>query len=190
MLSGCSSLKTHSWVNPEFQEHSIGKTAVLATFEDEYLAGQFEAIFAERLRNFVPAVSLRAAVTNFTELDKKQIENLLKRNQVQTLIVTHRVGSVDRTQLVPYGVSYQTYATSSGSCSTYCSSYQLDEAAASFLDNTIETSIFDVRSGKMVWSGLKEVYSFNSKASNMERVVDGIVWDLEARGMLKATMVF
>lgn len=190
LVCGCSTRKSHSWVNPEFEEHSIGKTAVVVLFEDEYLSAEFEAAFAERLRDFVSAVSMRSAVTDIEKLDKEQIENLLKENQVQTLVVTHRVGEVSRDQLVPYGISYQAYATSSGSCYTYCSSYQLDETVDSFTDNTVETSFFDVNSGKLIWSGLKEVYSFNSKTSNMKRIINDVIWDLEANGMIEATMVY
>lgn len=190
LLNGCSTARSHSWSNPEYESHSLGKTAVMATFEDEYLSGEFEATFAQRLRDFVPAVSLRSAVENFGALDKDQVENLLTENRVNTLVVVRRVSSTGCSQLVPYGVSYQTTIGQSGSCYTYCSSFQLDETVASFTDNTVETSIFDVASGELMWSGMKEVYDFNSKASNMERVIDEAVWALEETGMLKATMVY
>jgi len=190
LLAGCTSSKNVAWTSPGFKGHSIGKTVVLATFEDEYLSREFEAVFAQRLRDYVPAVSLRADVENTDKLDRKGVEKLLKQNQVKTLVVTHLVNSSQHTQLVPYGVSYQTYATATDDCYTYCSSYQLDENVESFSENTIETSLFDVATGKLIWSGLFGVYDFNSKNSNMEKVVNNTVWDLEQQGMLKANMVY
>lgn len=190
LLLGCNTPKTESWSNPAFKDHDIGKTVVMATFEDPYLSGEFEAVFAQRLRDFVPAVSMHADVKNIDDLDKENVDDLLKQNHVKTLIVTRRVSSVNRDQLVPYGVSYQTYVDETDSTFVYCSSYQPDESVDSFLENSIETTLFEVSSGELIWSGLREVYDFNSKLSNMKSIVREVIRDLEADGMIKATMVY
>lgn len=190
LLFGCATSKTHSWTNPEYADHSIGKTIVMATFEDEFVSTEYEVMFATHLLDHVSAASMHQDVKNLNQLDKKTLDALLKQNKVKTLIVTHVVSSTDRSQLVPYGASYQAYGSQSGSCYTYCASFQLDESVDSFMENAIETSIFDVNSGALIWSGLKQVYDFNSKEENMEKVIQDVIRDLENDGMLNATYGF
>jgi uncharacterized protein YggL (DUF469 family) len=184
-LSGCVTAKTESWSNPDYKGQSIGKTIVLATFEDNFINTEYEVMFAENLLDFVSAASMHQDVKNLDQMDKKSVGALLKQNQVKTLIVTHQVSAVDRSQLVPYGVSYQAYGTGSDSFYTYCGSYQFDNQVDSFMENAIETTVFDVDSGTLVWSGIKEVYDFNSKRDNMKKVIRDIIRDLEKEGMLK-----
>lgn len=178
-------MKNESWVNPAFDSHSIGKTIVLATFEDKFLCAEYESTFAQRLLDYVPAASMHADVKNIDTLDKHALENLLKENSVQTLIITHVLDVENRSQLVPYGVSYVSYVGDYGSYYTECNSIQLDESADSFTEIYLETTVFDVNSEKLIWSGRNEVYDFNSKTSNMKKVIDGVIWDLEKYGMLK-----
>lgn len=182
---GCATWKTQSWTNPDFKDHSIGKTIVMATFDDKILCGEYETIFAQRLLSYVPAASMHADIKNVEKLDKTALENLLKENRVQTLIITRVLNVADRSQLVPYGVSYVSYVGDYGSYYTVCTSIQPDESVDSFTEIYLETNVFDVNSEKLIWSGRKQVYDFNSNASNMEKVMDEVMWDLEKYGMLK-----
>jgi calcineurin-like phosphoesterase len=187
-LFGCATSKNKSWINPDFKDQTIGKTIVLATFEDKFLCAEYETTFARRLLDYVPAASMHADVKNVDTLDKKALENLLKENSVQTLIVTHVLNIANRSQLVPYGVSYVSYVGDYSSYYTECISIQPDESVDSFTEIYVETTVFDVNSGKLIWSGRKQVYDFNSDASNMEKVIDGVIWDLERYGMLKESL--
>ncbi|MDF7799708.1 hypothetical protein P4C99_09535 [Pontiellaceae bacterium B1224] len=184
LLSGCASSNNTTWANSKFEDHSIGKTVVWATFEDDILSGAFEVQFTERLLDFVPAASMHNDVKNLNKMDKKSVDALLKKNKVETLIVTHVVSSENETQLVPYGVSYQSYGNQAASYAVYCSGYQVDNMTDSFMENAIETTLFDVNSGALIWSGLYEVYTFNSNTSNMKKVINDIIHSLEKDKML------
>jgi hypothetical protein len=184
LLSGCASSNNPTWTNPKFKDHSLGKTMVWATFEDDILSGEYEVLFTERLLDYVPAASMHNDVKGLSKMDKKSVDALLKENKVQTLIVTHVVSSENETQLVPYGVSYQTYSNQDASYYVYCSAFQADDAVVDFSENSIETTLFDVQSGVLMWSGVKDVYTFNSNTSNMKKVINDIIRDLEKDGML------
>ncbi|MDF7807460.1 hypothetical protein P4E94_08425 [Pontiellaceae bacterium B12219] len=184
LLSGCASSNNPTWANPKFKDHSLGKTMVWATFEDDILSGEYEVLFTECLLDYVPAASMHNDVKDLKTMNKKSVDALLKANSVQTLIVTHVVSSENEAQLVPYGVSYQTYGNQDASYYLYCSAFQLDNAVVNFTENSIETTLFDVKSGALIWSGLKEVYTFNSNTSNMKKVINDIIRELEKDGML------
>jgi hypothetical protein len=187
-LSGCASSNNTTWTNPKFKDHALGKTVVWATFEDTILSGEYEVLFTERLLDYVPAASMHNDVRDLKKMDKKSVDALLKKNNVKTLIVTHVVSSENEAQLVPYGVSYQTYAdqgvNQDASYYTYCSAFQLDNAVDNFTENSIETTLFDVNSGALIWSGIEGVYTFNSNTSNMKKVINDIIDDLKKDGML------
>ena len=184
LLSGCASSNNPTWTNPKFEDHSLGKTMVWATFEDAILSGEYEVLFTERLLDYVPAASMHNDVKDLSTMNKKSVDDLLKENKVQTLIVTHVVSSENEAQLVPYGVSYQTYGNQDASYYVYCSAFQTDDAVANFTENSIETTVFDVQSGALIWSGVKGVYTFNSNTSNMKKVINDIIRELEKDGML------
>lgn len=185
LLSGCSTSKTESWANPAFKDRSIGKTIVLATFEDRILRGEFEALFADRLLAYVSAASMHEDVKETDTLDKTALANLLKENQVDTLVLTHLMDATDRSQLVADGVTGVAYAGGYSDYYAYCCTYAVDYAVDDFMEYVLETSLFDVKTEALIWTGRKKVYDFNSSAANMKKVINDVIWDLEKEGMLK-----
>ena len=187
VLTSCQmrSAKQESWSNPEFKNHTLGKTMVLAISESEALCRQYEALFANELLAYVPAGSLHASQDVVGKIEKEALEALLTKNQVKTLIVTHVIDGKNRDELV--GIGYTASPYNSGYYGYYNYGYTLSANTAtvsSYMEFFLETNIYDVESKQLVWSGRKSVFDDRSDMANMEIIIKAVVKDLRRQNML------
>ena len=174
-FTGCKmrSPRQESWLNPAFKDHKIGKTIVLATAESDALCAQYEAFFVDRLLAYTEAGSLRASEAITGKIEKEQLEGLLKANGVDSIIVTSVLDGTSRDELVAIG--YQASPYDNGYWGYYNYGYTLSAnfaSVSSYMEFTLETNVYDVKTRQLVWSGRKAIYDDRSNPENMRIIVD------------------
>jgi hypothetical protein len=188
LLSGCmmKTAKQESWINPEFEGQSIGKTMVLATADSESICRQYEALFVEQLLPFVSAGSLHASQDLTGKIEEENLKALLKGNDVKTIIITGVLDGTQRDQIVTIGYNSTPY--SGGYWGHYNYGYSITANSATVsthMEYVLETNVYDVETEKLIWSGRKSIFDDRSNMQNMKIIISNVVKDLEKRRLLK-----
>jgi len=185
-LVGCSTVKMESWSDPAISERPIGKVMVVGIAQSETTCRMFENHFVEQLQNLgITAVSGHALIQPSGRITEAQIEEALASGGFDSILITRLAGEQSHSQYVQAGYEsvlpsyyddyhgYYAYSVINpvGYVDTY-TEYQL------------ETNLFDVKSGKMVWGGIKSVYDSSSKTSNIKTVVTAVIRNLERKKLL------
>jgi hypothetical protein len=190
LLSSCqmTSPKQVSWLNPDYTEYKFGKTSVLAMANSESRCLQYETMFVNALLPYVPAGSLHANYGISGEMDKDQLVSLLKDNKIKTLVVTMVLGETQIQQVAPIGYTPTMYTDDYWGYYNWGYTMMASEVnfgmVDSYMEYTLETNIYDVESGKLVWSGRKSVFDDRSDEKNMKVIIENVVRDVKKRGLL------
>jgi len=186
VLAGCSSLDIATWSDPSIGERPVGKVMVLAIAEEPTTCRMFEGHFVEELHaNGVDAVSGHAVLAAEGAVTREQLEAYLKEGGYDSLILTRLLSASVRNQVVHAGYTtsyppgfghyYDYYAFGVVEPVTYVDSY---------MEYRLETNLFDVPSGKMIWGGTMSVYDTSSAKQNIKKVVNGVIRDMEKKQLL------
>lgn len=188
LLSSCSTLKMKSWSDPAVGERPIGKVMILAVVESPTTCRLFEGYFVEKLiERGIDASSCHAVLQPTEEISKELLDEKLKADGYDSIIITRLLSEDSRSQVVHAGYSaspafpdyyshyHGFYSTSVISPVTYVDSY---------MEYRLETTLYDIRSEKMIWGGLKSVYDSSSESSNIRKVVTTVIDDLNRKNLL------
>ncbi len=185
LLASCSTVRIHSWMDPQFEGRTIGKTMVLGVAESDSISRQYEALFVERFTELgVEAKSLHALVQKTDPVSEEALVAALQEHNYDSIIVTRKLSETERQQAVTTGYypdhydSYYGYY-SYGYALTYNTAY-----VQSFVEFELETNLYDVKTKKLVWTGRKIVYDDRSDLTNMKGIIKGVVKDLKKKGLL------
>jgi hypothetical protein len=122
-------------------------------------------------------------------MDKDQLVTLLKDNKIKTLVVTMVLGETQIQQAAPIGYTPTMYTNDYWGYYNWGYTLMASEvnfgSVDSYMEYTLETNIYDVDSGKLVWSGRKNVFDDRSDEKNMKVVIGNVIRDLQKRGLLK-----
>lgn len=185
LLASCSTVKVHSWMDPQFEGRKIGKTMVLGMAESDSISRQYETLFMERLAELgIEASSLHASVQNTNPISEEDLVTALQVKGYNSIIVTRKLSETERQQAVTTGYypdHYNHYYGyySHGYALTYDTAY-----VQSFVEFELETNLYDVKTKKLVWTGRKIVYDDRSDLTNMKGIIKGVVKDLNKNGLL------
>jgi hypothetical protein len=185
LLASCSTVKIHSWMDPQFAGRSMGKTMVLGVADSDSLSLQYESLFVERLTELgIAANSLHASVQTTKQYTEEQLVGALKHHEYDSILVTRLLSETERQQVVNTGYYPSHYGNYWG---YYSHAYTLTYNTAyvqSFLEFELETNLYDVKTEKLVWTGRKIIYDDRSDLANMKGVIKGVVKDLSKKGLL------
>ena len=185
LLASCNTVKVHSWMDPQIEERSIGKTMVLGVAESDSISRQYEALFVEGLAEVgVAADSLHALVQKTDPVSEEVLVAALQEKGYDSILVTRNLSETERQQVVTTGYypdHYDNYYGyySYGYALTYNTAY-----VQSFVEFELETNLYDVNTKKLVWTGRTVVYDDRSDLTNMKGIIKGVVKDLGKKGLL------
>jgi hypothetical protein len=158
LFTGCLATEvTSTWKDPSYQG-SPKKVLVYALLKSEMqrrvLEDEFVAHFKYRGINAVPGYEV---FPGDEQVKKEALKEKLISEGFDTLLITRITGTrKEQVQVAAYQPSYygsyQGYY-SAGYSSSYASSYMVEDYYA-----TTETSLFDVASEKMIWSGVGDTW--------------------------------
>jgi len=185
LLTSCFTTKTQSWMNPKFEGRSLGKTMVLGMSVSESLSRQYETLFVEQLtERKIDANSLHSICPKAKTLDEETLVGTLQKNKFKSILVTRLLSEKERQQVVTTGY-YPSYYNdyygyySHGIGLGYNTAY-----VQSFVEFELETTLYDVQTKQLVWTGRKIVYDDRTDLTNMKKVVKGVLKDLGKKGLL------
>ena len=186
LLASCNTVKVHSWMDPQFEGRTIGKTMVLGVAESDSLSRQYEALFVERLAELgVEAKSLHALVQKTDPVSEEALVAALQEHGYDSILVTRQLSETERQQVVTTGHYPSHYG--GGYYGYYSHAYTLSYNTAtvqSFMEFELETNLYDVKTEKLVWTGRKIVYDDRTDLTNMKGIIKGVIKDLSKKGLL------
>ncbi len=185
LLASCNTAKMSSWVDPQFEGRTIGKTMVLGVADSDSLSRQYEALFVEYLTEAsVEAQSLHALVQKTDPVSEAALVAALQQKNYTSIIVTRKLSETERQQTFTTGYYPSHYGNYYG---YYSHAYTLSYNTAtvqSFLEFELETNLYDIKTKRLVWTGRNVVYDDRSDQSNMKAIIKGVVKDLEKKDLL------
>jgi hypothetical protein len=186
VLAGCSTLKIQSWSDPAISERPIGKVMVVGVAQSATTCRMFENHFVEQLQQQgITAVSAHGLIQPTEQITEAQIDEALATGAFDSILITRLAGEQSQSQYVQTG--YQSsFPSYYGHYHGYYASSVISPVG--YVDTVteyqLETNLFDVESGKMVWGGIKSVDDASSKTSNIKKVVTTVIRDLNRKKLL------
>jgi len=185
LLTSCFTAKTQSWMNPKFEGRSLGKTIVLGMSTSESLSRQYETLFVEQLtERGITASSLHTVCPTSKEIDEETLVNALQKNKFKSILVTRLLSEKERQQVITTGYYPSYYNNYYGYYSHGIGIGYNTAYVQNFIEFEIETTLYDVQTKQLVWTGRKIVYDDRTDRTNMKKVIKGVLKDLGKKGLL------
>ena len=191
VTSSCASRNkvVTEWKDPAYAARGGQKVVVMAVAENEISGRIWETEMAKQLAghgfNVVSGSSILG--TTGARPDSAAVATKISESGADLVIVT-RILAVDKeTTYVPGATMVAPSAYWNGYYGLYTHAYSALEAPGYVEQNTVvrlETSVFDVATGKLVWGGLSESFNPSSTESLAQNVTEKIVHRLEASGLI------
>ena len=193
-LAACASRNqvVSEWKDPAYAARSGQKVVVMAVAENEINGRIWESEMSKQLaaRGFTVVAGSAIMGTTGTRPDSAAVAQKVADAGADMVMVT-RVMAIDKeTNYVP-GTTYVTPgAYWNGYYGLFTHAYSAMETPGYIEQNTVvrlETTIFDVATGKLVWGGVSESFNPSSTASLAQNVSEKIVHRLERSGLIPAS---
>jgi hypothetical protein len=191
VTSSCASRNkvVTEWKDPAYAARGGQKVVVMAVAENEISGRIWETEMAKQLtsRGFNVIAGSSILGTTGARPDSAAVAAKIADSGADLVMVT-RVLAVDKeTTYVPGATVVAPGAYWNGYYGLYTHAYTALEAPGYVEQNTVvrlETSVFDVATGKLVWGGLSESFNPSSTESLAANVTEKIVHRLEASGLI------
>ena len=180
-LAACASTSLRdSWADPSYGGGPFHKLMVVGISAVPANRRVFEDIFATRLAaSGVEAIRSYQLLPQAGRIPERDLDAAAKQSSADGLLVVH-VHRVDtRTQVT----TVTTPVTGVGFYGFYSGWVAVPEVTQYELA-TVETNVFDVRTDRLVWSGITETINPTSVAAETPGFADVIIKALTARGLL------
>jgi hypothetical protein len=180
ILAACSKSKTTiplSWRNPDYGQTAFEKLFVIGVGENEGTRRLFEDTFAKALANEGAAAQASwGFLPQSTRLTEEQIRGALEGGGFDGVLIT-RLLSVDRQQEYVPPSTYTVPTPDYGYYGYYGTSYALVNEPGYFKTNTtfrLETNLYSVATGGLVWSGQSETLNPESLAEVIDSMTSAV----------------
>jgi hypothetical protein len=187
IATSCTTVKISSWMDPQFAGRTPGKTLVVGVAESESIRRRYEDMFVESLTSIgIDATASAATMPGEDLISESRMREHIAKSGAASVIVTRVLGEKDKVNysspaVYPshYGSYYGFYSASYG----YATS---PGYAFNYTETMLETTLYDVASGKLVWAGTKTITDDRSDKKNMTRVIEAVIEDLQKNELLPA----
>ena len=172
---------TETWKDPKFKSGPVSKILVIGVTENERVRRVFEKKFVKALRAAgAEAYSSYTVLHIAGELKKEDVLAAVKKVGADAVLITSLV-NVDQTEVFyrppPVGY-YDAYGLLYGISSR-------ENAMVGFDVNVVmNTSLYDARTEKLIWSTLAETKKARSKKELLEQLISAVVKKLRREKLL------
>jgi hypothetical protein len=184
LLSSCASTSLlTSWADPEAAGKGIDKCLVIGVSNNTVARRQFEDTFVAQLQKMgETAMPSYPLLPNAAEINEQTVAPIIDRNQIGHVLVVRVVDKKTVTTYVPpstttsyYGGYPSYYPSYYGSWSGYYGHHYSTVTTPGYTYDTqyvnLETNVYDIRSGKLIWSGLTETEIGSQINAQMQELV-------------------
>ena len=201
MLAACSSSYiTGSWASPEFKGQ-IKNAYIVGIAKKEVNRRIFEDTFSRELSNHgVRGISSYKDLAEGQKMDDEIIKQKMKANGADSVIITQLVNQRTESVTSPGRVSGYSSGPYYGGRGYYdrpnyyrnWGSYynrRVDityepPTTTEFLILTVESVLYDLKTGEMIWSGQLETVVESSIEKMMQDYVQAVAKDLKGKGLI------
>ena len=183
VLSSCAttSLLT-SWVDPEGSGKKLGNVLVVGVARNAAARRQFEDSFAKVLRSRqIGALTSYVPLPDPAAIDEAAVKPIAQKEKVTHVLIVRLVDRKTVTSYVPPSPAYYGPGAFPGYYGTWPGYYNRGYATAMSPGYTydteyvnLETNVYDVVTGKLVWSGLTETALGSRVQEQIEEFIDVI----------------
>jgi hypothetical protein len=185
----------NSWVDPAASQNKIAKVLIIGVAEKEGVRRQFEDSFAKRLGTAkVGAMSSYPMLSDPAAISDESVGPIVKEGGYSHILVTRLVDREKVTTYVPptstvYVGGYPGYYPSyyGGWGSYYGASYSSMSTPGYTYDTeyvVLETNIYDISSGKLVWSGITQSELGSKLNADIDGFIEVIVMEIKKDGLI------
>lgn len=191
-LAACSKTTTSiplSWRNPSYADGSFHKLFVIGVGEDDAGRRLFEDTFAKSLAEQGAAAQASwGKLPQSTQLSEEQIRGAIEGGDFNGVVIARLLKVDESKEYVPpstYSVpsAYHGY----GYYGYYGTSYEVVHQPGYFKTNTtfvIETNLYSVATGDLVWSGQSETLNPESLADVIDSMTAAVAKKLRSEKLI------
>ena len=188
-LAGCTTTKlSEAWVDSSYTGGPVESVLVVGLSDNVRRRGLFEDELTSRFKGRgVSAVASRGVAPDIKGLDE---ESFLKKAQdlgIRTVIVTKLLSAKKEQYYVPGQPQTPSYSYGGGFAGYYDRAYGRDYYAGYWAEYEVielETNLYEVATGKVVWSAASETIDPRSVDKVVQKLSQKIIDDLAKRGLL------
>ena len=182
LLVGCGTTKlTDSWQSPKFQSKQLSDVLVVGVTPNKTNRILFEKSFTHALHDKGITVTASYDVIGSATPTKDSVGAYLAKSNIRYVIVTQYGGKETTKEYVPESVrtyytgpyypSYGSYWNHGGSTTTMTRDAYVDTKSKTLLT----TSIYDVKTGELVWVGRSHTFDPGSLTNGANDLAKSIV---------------
>jgi hypothetical protein len=186
----CSKSKTTiplSWRSPGYEQTSFQKLFVIGVSENEGTRRLFEDTFAKALANEgTTAQASWGLLPQSNQLTEEQIRGALEGGGFDGVLITRLLSVAQEEEYVPPS-TYTVPTTHYAYYGYYGTSYATVHDPGYFKTNTmvrLETNLYSVATGALVWSGQSETLNPESVAEVVESMTIAVAKRLKAEKLI------
>ncbi len=186
---GTSSQLVQRWSDPAFVGEPGQKMIIIALSKSERSQKTWEGAFANILREVkVDPIAGSMVLPNTNIADEATLKEAV-RNSGASLAAVTRLVSVDKEQTYVQGSAYYTPAPAYyGFYGYYSSSYAMVSTPGYYQTDkiySVETNVYDVKTEKLVWSGVTETLNPETGQDAANSIATTIVNDMIASKVIR-----
>lgn len=196
LLAACSNTKfTKQWLDEDFDEHPYDDILVLAVADKMGNRQDAEDYIVKKLGEAgIDAIPSYDILPQTEAIDREAVVKAIEGLQLDAVIVMYATGVSEEEYYVParrFGI-YSGYGYGHAQ---YGSFYDYYPHAYNYVylpgyDNThyvvaLETSLFDLNTGKMVWSGQSNTFAPDSVDDVIQNITDLTIKELQKKKIIK-----
>ena len=180
LIGGCSTAKvTNTWRDPNFQGPiQFKKTVALAIHPDNTV----RRVAEDEMARQIGTDRAVAAYTLLSEEDRQDVNRVKAKLQaagVDGVVTMQLLGKRNETTYVPGSPSYGFYDYYGGARYAGSPGYVVTDTIA-----TVETRIYSVTEGKLIWSGTSETFNPSNIKENVGDIAKAVIEELRKEKLL------
>lgn len=189
VLQGCSSTKlVTSWTDKDYQGEKLHKVLVIGMVRDDLMRRHFEDQFVGKLvqdgREAEASYVYMPSLQDYKE--EGRLETLVRKIGADAVLITTLKDVEKRKKYVPPRVDY--VPSLYGGYGYYVQSMQpIYTPGYERTDKVVqlETKVFSVKTGKMIWAGATESFNPSSTGKIIDELVRLVVSDMKKAGFTR-----
>jgi outer membrane lipoprotein SlyB len=189
-LAGCASTTlTGSWADPKYTSGEFKKIMVVGVAKREAVRNIFEDAFVTRLREHSSdGIQSRTLGLGDGQIDKETLAAKLTELGCDGVLVTRFIDQkTEQTYYPPSGYAVPS-AYYGGYYGYYSGAYAMAYSPGYTVESTtvsLETTLYDVRTGELVWTGLTDTIVSDDVTSQANELINILVREMQAKKLIK-----
>jgi hypothetical protein len=189
-LAACGTVTKipNAWRNPAHQGAPYQKIFVIGVGENETNRRLFEDRFAAVLSGEGATASTSyGALPHSNRLTESEIRGAIRGDDFDGVVVTRLLGVEEKTEYVPPRTYTVPGYYHGGYYGYYGSAWDVVHEPGYYKTHTIlrlETNLYDVGSGELVWSGQSETFDPSSLEDSIDSVTKAVAKRLRKEGLI------